>query len=111
MGPNDLIDMLYLAFAAAYAGGVAAERTAALDLEAAWRNRPDPPARQAFGRAGEAPVPVRTRRILIPNEPWRLNRHARLAGGDRVKAWRLGKGRFDCQQVRSWGPRRERGWA
>jgi hypothetical protein len=40
--PNDLIDMLYLACAAAYADGVAAERAAAKYLNAAWRDRPDP---------------------------------------------------------------------
>jgi hypothetical protein len=40
--PNDLIDMLYLACAAGYADGVAAERTASLYLNAAWRARPDP---------------------------------------------------------------------
>jgi hypothetical protein len=40
--PNDLIDMLYLACAAAYADVVAAERAAARYLNAAWRDRPDP---------------------------------------------------------------------
>lgn len=40
--PNDLIDMLYLACAAAYADGVAAERKAAQYLGAAWRDRPAP---------------------------------------------------------------------
>lgn len=39
--PNDLIDMLYLACAAAYADGVAAERKASRYLNAAWRNRSD----------------------------------------------------------------------
>ena len=40
--PNDLVDMLHLACAAAYADGVAAERTASQYLNAAWRDRPDP---------------------------------------------------------------------
>jgi hypothetical protein len=40
--PNDLIDMLYLACAAAYADGVAAERTASRYLNTAWRDRPGP---------------------------------------------------------------------
>lgn len=40
--PNDLVDMLYLSCAAAYADGVAAERTAARYLDAAWRGRPGP---------------------------------------------------------------------
>lgn len=39
---NDLIDMLYLACAAAYADGVAAERTATKYLRAAWRDRSEP---------------------------------------------------------------------
>jgi len=39
---NDLVDMLYLACAAAYADGVAAERTAAQYLSTAWRGRPAP---------------------------------------------------------------------
>jgi hypothetical protein len=38
--PNDLIDMLYLACAAAYADGVAAERAAAQYLSTAWQGRP-----------------------------------------------------------------------
>jgi hypothetical protein len=40
--PNDLIDMLYLSCAAAYADGVAAERTATRYLNAAWQDRPKP---------------------------------------------------------------------
>jgi hypothetical protein len=40
--PNDLVDMLYLSCAAAYADGVAAERTAARYLDTAWSGRPDP---------------------------------------------------------------------
>jgi hypothetical protein len=40
--PNDLIDMLYLACAAAYADGVAAERAASHYLNAAWQDRPKP---------------------------------------------------------------------
>ena len=40
--PNDLIDMLYLACAAAYADGVAAERTASRYLNAAWGDQPEP---------------------------------------------------------------------
>jgi len=39
--PNDLTDMLYLACAAAYADGVAAERRATGYLNAAWKGRPD----------------------------------------------------------------------
>jgi hypothetical protein len=38
--PNDLVDMLYLACAAAYADGVAAERAAAQYLGTAWQGRP-----------------------------------------------------------------------
>lgn len=40
--PNDLIDMLYLACAAAYADGVAAERAASNYLNTAWQDRPKP---------------------------------------------------------------------
>lgn len=40
--PNDLIDMLYLACAGAYADGVAAERAAFQYLNAAWKDRPKP---------------------------------------------------------------------
>lgn len=40
--PNDLVDMLYLSCAAAYADGVAAERTAATYLTNAWRGRTAP---------------------------------------------------------------------
>jgi hypothetical protein len=38
--PNDLVDMLYLACAAAYADGIAAERAAAQYLSTAWLGRP-----------------------------------------------------------------------
>jgi len=47
--PNDLIDMMFLSCAAAYADVVAAERTATNYLNASWRDRP-----------GRCPV-VRTR--------------------------------------------------
>jgi hypothetical protein len=40
--PNDLIDMLYLACAAAYADIVAAERKATQYLSGAWRGRQVP---------------------------------------------------------------------
>jgi len=40
--PNDLIDMLYLGCAAAYADAVAAERTASVYLTSALRDRQDP---------------------------------------------------------------------
>lgn len=40
--PNDLIDMLYLACAAAYADDVAAERAATQYLNIAWQARPEP---------------------------------------------------------------------
>jgi hypothetical protein len=40
--PNDLVDMLYLSCATAYADGVAAERTAASYLTNAWRGRTAP---------------------------------------------------------------------
>jgi hypothetical protein len=40
--PNDLVDMLYLACATAYADGVAAERAATHYLNAAWQGRPKP---------------------------------------------------------------------
>jgi hypothetical protein len=40
--PNDLVDMLYLSCAAAYADAVAAERAATHYLNAAWRDRPEP---------------------------------------------------------------------
>lgn len=39
--PNDLIDMLYLGCAAAYADAVAAEHTAAVYLTSAWHDRPE----------------------------------------------------------------------
>jgi hypothetical protein len=40
--PNDLIGMLYLAWGAAYADGVAAEHTATRYLNAAWRAHSEP---------------------------------------------------------------------